>query len=40
MNAYESIKFGVEGPNYPWEAIRDTTLLAEKIGFDSYWIPE
>jgi len=40
MNAHEPIKFGVEGPNYPWEAIRDTTLLAEKIGFDSYWMPD
>jgi len=40
MNSCESIKFGVECPNYPWEAIRDTALLAEKIGFDSYWMPD
>ncbi len=40
MNPHESIKFGVEGPNYPWEAIRDTVLLAEKLGFDSYWMPD
>ena len=40
MSAHGSIKFGVEGPNYPWEAIRDTALLAEKIGFDSFWMPD
>lgn len=40
MSAGESIRFGVEGPNYPWEAIRDTALLAEKIRFDSYWMPD
>ena len=40
MSAHETIKFGVECPNYPWEVIRDTALLAEKIGFYSYWIPD
>jgi phthiodiolone/phenolphthiodiolone dimycocerosates ketoreductase len=40
MSTYEPIKFGVEGPNYPWEAIRNTALLAEKIGFDSFWMPD
>jgi len=40
MSAKQSIKFGVEGPNYPWDAIQDTALLAEKIGFDSYWMPD
>jgi len=40
MNTNESIKFGVEGPNYPWEVIHETALLAEKIGFDSYWMPD
>ncbi len=40
MSARESIKFGVEAPNYPWEVIRDIALLAEKIGFDSYWMPD
>jgi len=40
MGKHESIKFGVEGPNYPWEVIRDTALFAEKIGFDSYWMPD
>ncbi len=40
MSKHESIKFGVEGPNFPWEAIRETALLAEKIGFDSYWMPD
>ncbi|MEM2970613.1 MAG: LLM class flavin-dependent oxidoreductase, partial [Candidatus Bathyarchaeia archaeon] len=40
MSKDEPIKFGIEGPNYPWEVIRDTALLAEKIGFDSYWMPD
>jgi len=40
MSTHELIKFGLEGPNYPWEVIRDTALLAEKIGFDSYWMPD
>jgi phthiodiolone/phenolphthiodiolone dimycocerosates ketoreductase len=35
-----SIKFGIECPNYPWEAILDTALLMEKIGFNSYWMPD
>ncbi|MEM2815673.1 MAG: LLM class flavin-dependent oxidoreductase [Candidatus Bathyarchaeia archaeon] len=34
------IKFGVECPNYPWEVIRDVALFAEKVGFDSYWMPD
>jgi alkanesulfonate monooxygenase SsuD/methylene tetrahydromethanopterin reductase-like flavin-dependent oxidoreductase (luciferase family) len=40
MNVYDSIKFGVECPNYPWEVILDIALFAEKIGFDSYWMPD
>jgi phthiodiolone/phenolphthiodiolone dimycocerosates ketoreductase len=40
MNVNESVKFGIEGPNYPWEVILETALLAEKIGFDSYWMPD
>jgi len=40
MSTHGSIKFGIEGPNYPWEAIRETALLAEKIGFNSYWMPD
>ncbi|MGQ9506438.1 MAG: LLM class flavin-dependent oxidoreductase [Candidatus Bathycorpusculaceae bacterium] len=40
MDKNEPVKFGIEGPNYPWETIRDTALLAEKIGFDSYWMPD
>jgi len=40
MSASRSIKFGVESPNYPWEVIRDIALFAEKIGFDSYWMPD
>ncbi|MFB0523883.1 MAG: LLM class flavin-dependent oxidoreductase [Candidatus Bathyarchaeia archaeon] len=40
MSAHERMKFGIEGPNYPWEVICDTALLAEKIGFDSYWMPD
>ncbi len=40
MSTVGSIRFGVESPNYPWETIRDTALLAEKIGFNSYWIPD
>ena len=34
------LKFGVECPNYPWEVVRDTALLAEKLGFDSCWMPD
>jgi phthiodiolone/phenolphthiodiolone dimycocerosates ketoreductase len=40
MGLRESVKFGVEGPNYPWEAVRDIALLAEKTGFDSFWMPD
>jgi len=40
MRDYGSVKFGVECPNYPWEVIRGTALLAEKIGFDSFWMPD
>lgn len=40
MSGDGSIRFGVECPNYPWEVIRDTALLAEKIGFDSFWMPD
>ena len=40
MSPGESLQFGIEGPNYPWEVICDTALLAEKIGFDSYWMPD
>jgi len=40
MSKREPIKFGVECPNYPWEVIRDTAFLAEKIGFYSYWMPD
>ncbi|MEM1538715.1 MAG: LLM class flavin-dependent oxidoreductase, partial [Candidatus Nezhaarchaeales archaeon] len=34
------VRFGVEGPNYPWEVIGEATVLAEKLGFDSYWMPD
>ena len=37
---YDKVKFGVEGPNHPWEVIRDNALFVEKIGFDSYWMPD
>ncbi|MEM2975229.1 MAG: LLM class flavin-dependent oxidoreductase [Candidatus Bathyarchaeia archaeon] len=40
MKEKETIKFGVEGPNFPWETIRETVLLAEKLGFHSYWMPD
>jgi len=40
MSGYESVKFGVECPNYPWEVVRDTALFAEKVGFDSFWMPD
>ncbi|MEM1538951.1 MAG: LLM class flavin-dependent oxidoreductase [Candidatus Bathyarchaeia archaeon] len=36
----KAVKFGVECPNYPWETIREIALLAEKLGFDSYWMPD
>ncbi|MDH5482242.1 MAG: LLM class flavin-dependent oxidoreductase [Candidatus Bathyarchaeota archaeon] len=40
MSARRTIKFGIEGPSYPWEVIHDVVLFAEKIGFDSYWMPD
>lgn len=40
MTTNETIKFGIEGPTYPWEVIRDTAQLAEKNGFNSYWMPD
>ncbi len=36
----ERVKFGVEGPNAPWETIRDTAIYSEKLGLDSYWMPD
>ncbi len=40
MKDHERTKFGVECPNYPWEIIRDTALLMEKTGYDSFWMPD
>ena len=40
MSKDGSLRFGIECPNYPWEVIRETALLAEKIGFDSLWMPD
>ncbi|MEM4700103.1 MAG: LLM class flavin-dependent oxidoreductase [Candidatus Nezhaarchaeales archaeon] len=37
---YEEVKFGLEGPNYPWETICEVAQLAEQLGFDSYWMPD
>ncbi len=34
------VKFGIEGPNYPWETISEVAQLAEQLGFDSYWMPD
>lgn len=40
MASEEEIKFGLEGPNYPWSTIRNVVLAAEKAGFDSFWMPD
>ncbi|MGD8565393.1 MAG: LLM class flavin-dependent oxidoreductase [Candidatus Bathyarchaeota archaeon] len=40
MMTHESIRFGVEGPTYPWETVLDIALFAEKNGFDSFWMPD
>ena len=34
------MKFGIEGPNAPWETILDIATYAEPIGLDSYWMPD
>ncbi|RLF15568.1 MAG: LLM class flavin-dependent oxidoreductase [Thermoprotei archaeon] len=34
------VKFGIEGPNYPWETISEVAVLAEQLGLDSYWMPD
>jgi phthiodiolone/phenolphthiodiolone dimycocerosates ketoreductase len=34
------VRFGLEGPNYPWETISELAQLAEQLGFDSYWMPD
>jgi len=36
----EEVKFGIEGPNYPWETISEVAVLAEQLGFNSYWMPD
>ncbi|RLF11551.1 MAG: LLM class flavin-dependent oxidoreductase, partial [Thermoprotei archaeon] len=38
--AMAEVKFGIEGPNYPWETISEVAQLAEQLGFDSYWMPD
>lgn len=38
--AVEAVKFGIEGPNFPWEVISDVAVFAENLGFDSYWMPD
>jgi phthiodiolone/phenolphthiodiolone dimycocerosates ketoreductase len=40
MDSKQDIMFGVEGPNYPWSTILDVAVTAEKVGFDSYWMPD
>jgi len=40
MNQKDKVKFGIEGPNYPWSTILDVATAAEKAGFDSYWTPD
>lgn len=40
MASREEIMFGVEGPNYPWKIILDVALAAERVGFDSFWMPD
>ncbi|KXA97024.1 hypothetical protein AKJ37_03940 [candidate division MSBL1 archaeon SCGC-AAA259I09] len=40
MTKHKDLKFGVEGPNFSWEDIRDITLYAEKLGLDSFWMPD
>jgi phthiodiolone/phenolphthiodiolone dimycocerosates ketoreductase len=36
----DKVKFGIEGPNSPWEAILDIATYCDKIGLDSYWMPD
>jgi len=40
MVSTDEIKFGVEGPNYPWSTILDVALAAERAGYDSFWMPD
>jgi len=34
------VKFGIEGPNSPWSAIQDIAVYCDKVGLDSYWMPD
>ncbi len=40
MSKQEKLKFGLEGPNYPWDIVSEVTVLAEQLGFDSSWMPD
>ncbi|WP_290901442.1 LLM class flavin-dependent oxidoreductase [Ferroglobus sp.] len=37
---FEKVKFGVEGPNAPWDTIKEIAVYCEKLGLDSYWMPD
>lgn len=36
----EGLSFGIEAPNYPWSTVLDLSLVAEREGFDSFWMPD
>ena len=34
------VKFGYEPPSHPWTLIKELALVCEKVGFDSFWVPD
>jgi len=36
----EELKFGYECAPYPWGTISELAVYAEKVGFDSFWMPD
>lgn len=43
MNTFrygDEVKFGYECPPFPWSLISELAVLVEKLGFDSFWMPD
>lgn len=38
--AGDRVRFGYECPPYPWSVISELAVYAERLGFDSFWMPD
>lgn len=36
----DEVRFGFESTPYPWELISELAVYVEKVGFDSFWMPD